>query len=115
MSLSAVATYNFNISGMDGFIQADYQYDSAVDINGGGDLSNNNIALGSRGFREREVRMINASFGLTRGDWDLRIWGRNLTNDEWLITWFPAVAQTGSLTGYPNQPRTYGATLRRNF
>lgn len=115
LSLSAVATYNFNISGMDGFIQADYQYDSAVDINGGGDLSNNNIALGSRGFREREVRMINASFGLTRGDWDLRIWGRNLTNDEWLITWFPAVAQTGSLTGYPNQPRTYGATLRRNF
>ena len=115
LSLSAVATYNFNISGMDGFIQADYQYDSAVDINGGGDLSNNNIALGSRGFREREVRMINASFGLTRGDWDLRIWGRNLTNDEWLITWFPAVAQTGSLSGYPNQPRTYGATLRRNF
>ena len=115
LSLSAVATYNFNLSGMDGFIQADYQYDSAVDINGGGDLSNNNIALGSRGFREREVRMINASFGLTRGDWDLRIWGRNLTNDEWLITWFPAVAQTGSLTGYPNQPRTYGATLRRNF
>lgn len=115
LSLSAVATYNFNISGMDGFIQADYQYDSAVDINDGGDLSNNNIALGSRGFREREVRMINASFGLTRGDWDLRIWGRNLTNDEWLITWFPAVAQTGSLTGYPNQPRTYGATLRRNF
>ena len=115
LSLSAVATYNFKINGMDGFIQADYQYDSAVDINGGGDLSNNNIALGSRGFREREVRMINASFGLTRGDWDLRIWGRNLTNDEWLITWFPAVAQTGSLTGYPNQPRTYGATLRRNF
>lgn len=115
LSLSAVATYNFKINGMDGFIQADYQYDSAVDINDGGALSNNNIALGSRGFREREVSMVNASFGLTRGDWDLRIWGRNLTDDQWLITWFPAVAQTGSLSGYPNQPRTYGATLRRNF
>ena len=40
---------------------------------------------------------------------------QDLTDDQWLITWFPAVAQTGSLTGYPNQPRTYGATLRRNF
>ena len=72
-------------------------------------------ALEERGFRQREVSMVNASFGLTRGDWDLRIWGRNLTNDQWLITWFPAVAQTGSLTGYPNQPRTYGASLRYSF
>ena len=71
--------------------------------------------LEGQGFRTREVGMVNASFGLTRGDWDLRIWGRNLTNDEWLITWFPAVAQTGKLTGHPNQPQTYGATLRRNF
>ncbi len=114
-SISAIATYNFMLGGMNGFVQADYQYDSAVDINGGGDISLNNLALEERGFRTREVGMVNASFGLTRGDWDLRIWGRNLTNDEWLITWFPAVAQTGSLTGYPNQPRTYGATLRRNF
>lgn len=115
LSYSAVATYSFQYNGMDGFIQADYQSDSNVDINSGGDLSNNNLALAQRGFREREVSMVNASFGLSRGDWDLRIWGRNLTNDQWLITWFPAVAQTGSITGYPNQPRTYGATLRRNF
>ena len=115
LSYSAVATYSFQYNGMDGFIQADYQSDSNVDINSGGDLSNNNLALAPLGFREREVSMVNASFGLSRGDWDLRIWGRNLTNDQWLITWFPAVAQTGSITGYPNQPRTYGATLRRNF
>ena len=103
-SISAIATYNFMLGGMNSFVQADYQCDSAVDINGGGDISLNNLALEERGFRTREVGMVNASFGLTRGDWDLRIWGRNLTNDEWLITWFPAVAQTGSLTGYPNQP-----------
>ena len=114
-SISTVATYNFMLNGMNGFVQADYQYDSAVDINGGGDISLNNLALEERGFRQREVSMVNASFGLSRGDWNLRIWGRNLTNDQWLITWFPAVAQTGSLTGYPNQPRTYGATIRYNF
>ena len=50
-------------------------------------------------------------FGLSRGDWDLRVWGRNLTDDQWLITNFPGVAQTGTWTGYGNQPRTYGATL----
>ena len=114
-SISTVATYNFMIGDMNGFVQADYQYDSAVDINGGGDISVNNLALEERGFRQREVSMVNASFGLTRGDWNLRIWGRNLTNDQWLITWFPAVAQTGSLTGYPNQPRTYGASIRYSF
>ena len=100
---------------MNGFLQADYQYDRAVDINGGGDLALNNLALEERGFRQREVSMVNASFGLTRGNWNLRVWGRNLTDDQWLITWFPAVAQTGSLTGYPNQPRTYGASLRYKF
>ena len=114
-SISAVATYNFVVAGMNGFLQADYQYDSAVDINGGGDLALNNLALEERGFRQREVSMVNASFGLTRGNWNLRVWGRNLTDDQWLITWFPAVAQTGSLTGYPNQPRTYGASLRYKF
>ena len=114
-SFSAVATYNFNLNGMDAFIQTDYQYDSAVDINDGGDLSDINQQLGPRGFREREVKMVNASFGLDRGDWSLRVWGRNLTNDQWLITWFPSVAQTGSITGYPNQPRTYGASIRYNF
>ena len=115
LSLSAMVTYNFSVNGMDGFIQADYQHDSAVDIRAAGDLNNANLLLGARGFREREVSMVNASFGLSRGDWHLRVWGRNLTDDQYLITNFPGVAQTGTWTGYGNQPRTYGATLKRNF
>ena len=50
-------------------------------------ISRINQQLGPRSaFRQREVSMVNASFGLTRGNWDLRVWGRNLTNDQWLIT-----------------------------
>ena len=28
---------------------------------------------------------------------------------------FPAVAQLGSFSGYPNQPATYGVTVRKSF
>jgi len=59
--------------------------------------------------------MVNVSLGLSRGDWDLRVRGRNFTDDQWLITNFPSLAHTGTSTGYGHQPRTYGATLRRNF
>ena len=43
------------------------------------------------------------------------LWGRNLTDDEYLQSSFPSVAQPGSYSGYPNQPRTYGITLRKYF
>ena len=108
-SVSATATSNFMLGGSNGFVQADYLCDSAIDINGGGHISLNNLALEERGFRTREVGIVNAGLGTARGDWDLRIWGRNLTTDQWLITWFPAVAETGSLTGYPNQPPNLGS------
>jgi outer membrane receptor protein involved in Fe transport len=64
----------------------------------------------------REVSMFNASlgFGFSNG-LEVTLWGRNLTNDEFLLSAFPAVAQFGSYSGYPNQPRTYGVTLRARF
>jgi iron complex outermembrane recepter protein len=43
------------------------------------------------------------------------LWGRNLTNDAYVTTLFPSVAQAGSLSGYRNQPRTYGASVRYRF
>ena len=47
--------------------------------------------------------------------YELLLWGRNLTDDEYLLTAFPSVAQTGSLSAYPNQPRTYGVTFKTRF
>ena len=78
-------------------------------------MSLDRLALGEGGSRTREVSLFNASVGFEKGDWQVRFWGRNLNDDQWLITVFPSVAQTGSATGYPNQPRSYGATLRRTF
>jgi outer membrane receptor protein involved in Fe transport len=43
------------------------------------------------------------------------VWGRNLTNDRYITTLFPGVAQAGTLSGYRNQPRTYGVSAKFTF
>src|SRR3546814_12520598 len=65
---------------------------------------------------KRTVNQLNASFtfALSNG-LELGVWGRNLTNARYLSTIFPAVAQAGSVSGYPSQPRTYGVTGRFTF
>ncbi|MFB0613631.1 TonB-dependent receptor [Aurantiacibacter poecillastricola] len=42
----------------------------------------------------------------------LSVWGRNLTDDRYLGTVFDTPAQPRSVSGYPNDPRTYGVTGR---
>ena len=72
-------------------------------------------ALEAVGSSTRKSNLLSASMGVTRGNYDLTLWGRNLTENEFLITAFPSVAQAGSFSGYPNQPRTFGLTLRARF
>jgi outer membrane receptor protein involved in Fe transport len=45
----------------------------------------------------------------------LSIWGRNLTGAKYLAVIFPSVVQSGSISGYPNTPRTYGAAVKYKF
>ena len=61
--------------------------------------------------------MVNASIGVTNraNQIDIMFWARNLTKDKYLISAFPTVAQDGSYSGYPSQPRTYGVTVRKSF
>ncbi|MDH7971029.1 TonB-dependent receptor [Sphingomonas sp. AR_OL41] len=60
---------------------------------------------------------INASFAIqdTNDQLELMFWARNLNNDKFLLATFPTVAQSGSYSGYPNEPRTYGFTVRKSF
>jgi iron complex outermembrane receptor protein len=64
---------------------------------------------------------VNLSLGFEDRDAQLEVmgWVRNLTNDNSLLATFPTVAQgfpePASYSGYPNQPRTYGVTLRKTF
>ncbi|MBX7482469.1 TonB-dependent receptor [Qipengyuania qiaonensis] len=69
----------------------------------------------ARAFR-REVNNLNASltYAFDMG-LELSVWGRNLLDDRYLTTVFPAVAQGQAVSGYPNQPRTYGVAARMRF
>ena len=43
------------------------------------------------------------------------LWARNLTNYRSMIYTFPTVAQSGSYSGFPNQPRMVGVSLATKF
>ena len=106
LSLNASATYYFDIGATTSFIRGEYVYADKVQA-----IENVPAEVASR-----RVSMLNASIGFqwTNG-LELMLWGRNLNNDDFLQTAFPVTAQEGSYNGYPNQPRTYGVTLRKRF
>ncbi|WP_428627928.1 TonB-dependent receptor [Sphingopyxis sp.] len=113
LSLSMGATYTHEFGGgTKAIAHVDYAYESPVQIVEG--LSG--FAPGVVEGLQREVNSLNASFTirLTNG-LDVGVWGRNLTDAQYLTTIFPAVAQSGSVSGYPSQPRTYGGTVRFKF
>ena len=105
-SITATGTYSFAMGNAAGFVRGEYIYEDDIQV-----IDNVPASVASR-----EVSTFNASLGLA---WDngfeALLWGRNLTDDEYLLSAFPSVAQNGSYSGYPNQPRTYGLTLRKYF
>ncbi|MEP3654348.1 MAG: TonB-dependent receptor [Litorimonas sp.] len=105
VSLSTSATYTHEFgNGMEGFIRGDYQYESEVQIV-------DNIA-----GVDRSTNIINGSIGLALDNGlSVQVWGRNLNNDQSYTSAFPGVVQGSTINGYPSQPRTYGASLRKTF
>ncbi len=69
----------------------------------------------ARPFR-RQVDELAASltFAMEMG-LEVSVWGRNLLDDRYITTIFDSVAQAGSISGYPNQPRTYGVAAKFRF
>ncbi|MDO9370426.1 MAG: TonB-dependent receptor [Sphingopyxis sp.] len=113
LSLSLGGTYTHEFGGgTKAIAHVDYAYESPAQIVEGLGGFPASVAQNLK----REVNSLNASFTirLTNG-LDVGVWGRNLTNAQYLTTIFPAVAQAGSVSGYPSQPRTYGGTVRFKF
>jgi outer membrane receptor protein involved in Fe transport len=105
------ARYSFDLgASSSAFVRAEYNYESETQV----------ISNVPEDIASREVNMLNASIGMR---WDngfeATLWGRNLTDDEFLQSAFPTtfqnLAEPFSYSGYPNQPRTYGLTLRKYF
>jgi len=85
-------------------LHADYYIESEVDIvNGVPDF-------------QREVKNLNATVSLQLASGlEFSVWGRNLTDNETLNLVSPAVGLPGSVVGFRNQPRTFGALMRYRF
>jgi iron complex outermembrane recepter protein len=64
----------------------------------------------------RTVNELNASltYAMQNGI-EVTAWGRNITNNRYINTVFDSPAQTGSVSGYTNQPRTFGGSVRYRF
>ncbi|MBM4197769.1 MAG: TonB-dependent receptor [Gammaproteobacteria bacterium] len=102
---AASATYSWSMGSFDAFVRADYNHESNVRV----------IENVPEDVASREVDLLGMSAGLAKDGWEIQLWGHNLTDDDYLISAFPSVAQFGSYSGYPSQPRTYGVTLRKRF
>jgi outer membrane receptor protein involved in Fe transport len=100
LSITATGSYNFMIGDIAGFVRAEYIYEDEIQV----------IDNVPESAASREVSTINASTGLSwENGFEAVLWARNLNDDEYLLSAFPSVA------GYPNQPRTYGLTVRKYF
>ena len=107
-------------------LRGDYHYESQVQVieglpgfiqrNAMGQVVSYQSAFDAARPFTREVSDLNASltYALASG-LELSVWGRNLLDNRYLLAVFDSVAQSGSLSGYRNQPRTYGVSARFKF
>ena len=60
---------------------------------------------------------VNLRLGMTLEDYqtEITLWGRNITDEEYLGTSFDAVLQSGKQGAYIREPRTYGLTVNKKF
>ena len=114
IATSATYTHEFGDSGNKLITRLDYAHESNVAINNG--LPTFNAALGNTRIFQRETNLVNGSmiFQMDSGI-EFGVWARNLLDDEYIITVFDGVAQAGTVSGYPSQPRTYGGLVRFKF
>jgi outer membrane receptor protein involved in Fe transport len=106
VSASLSAQYDFELGGREAYIRGDYQYEDNVQVVDGI----------SADIASREVKLLNVSAGVTTDSGlAFTLWARNLADESYLISAFPSVAQAGSISGYRNEPRTFGLTVRKDF
>ncbi|WP_298467919.1 TonB-dependent receptor [uncultured Erythrobacter sp.] len=113
IATSATYTHEWD-SGTRLITRVDYNHESNTPINNG--LPTFNAALGNTQIFDREVNLVNASMTLALNNgFEVGAFARNLLDDQFITTVFDGVAQAGTVSGYPNQPRTYGGVVRFKF
>lgn len=109
ISTSATYTHEFGDGGIKLISRLDYNHQSNTKINNG------LPTFGANNF-SREVNLVNASTTLSLDNGlEIGLWARNLLDNRYILTVFDGVAQSGTVSGYPSPPRTYGAVARFKF
>ncbi|MBO9603721.1 MAG: TonB-dependent receptor [Novosphingobium sp.] len=110
-------TYDYALgNGDDIILDASYHYESRVKVVEGlpGFLDEGSAAaIAAADPFTRQVDDVTASISYKmQNGLEFTLWGRNLLNDRYILQIFDSVAQPHSISGYPNQPRTWGGTVR---
>ena len=125
ITMSTGATFTHDFGNDTKFIlRGDYRFESdtqvvqglpgfVTTVNGVPNFTNAQ-ALGRQFKREANEFNVSATLQLSNG-LEFSAYARNLTNNRYLQTIFDGVAQSGSVFGYRNVPRTYGGTVRYKF
>jgi len=107
-SASGSATLSHDLApGIGGYLRAEYDYMSPTY-----QTESSPPDVATWGYH-----LLNASVGVTvaAAKLEVMLWARNLTDDRTIVSTFPTTAQDGSYSGYVQQPRTFGATIRKAF
>jgi len=99
-------TYQFSLNGgIEGYVRTDYIHESKT-----------RTATNVPENLTREVGTLGLSAGLEFSNGlNVRLWGRNINNDEYFTGAFPGVVQAGTFNIFPNEPRMYGVNLTYTF
>ena len=107
-------------------LRGDYHYEALFKLveglpglvvkNSAGAIIDTGPALAAGRDFKQDVNQVNASltYAMQNGI-ELSIWGRNLTDNRSILQIFDSPAQSGSISGYLSEPRTFGGSVRFKF
>ena len=113
-TISSTVTWNWNINNWDGYLRLSHLYASKAKM-----LENPSwqAILESAGNGIKTQDTLNFSAGIEKENISIMLWGKNINDDKYLISAFPAVADPTFTTffGYPNAYSSYGLTVNYSF
>ena len=113
-TLSSSVTWNWDRNGWDGYVRLSHLYSSEAVLTEN-PAAQAIIESKGNGFRKQDT--LNFSAGMQKDNLSISVWGKNINDDEFITTIFPAVVDLSSTTffGYPNNYATYGLTVNYSF
>ncbi|MFL2707364.1 MAG: TonB-dependent receptor, partial [Gammaproteobacteria bacterium] len=113
-TISSTVTWNWSSNNWDGYFRLSHLYSSEAKL-----LENpawqSILEAAGNGIKTQDT--LNFSAGLEKENLSIMFWGKNINDDKYLISAFPAVADptSSSFFGYPNAYRSYGLTINYMF